>query len=117
MPEITKAVVHPTRFDVSCLPLDDINASGFTITVEYRGRDKWAVLRSGRMCLSSAGEWDWESIPSERTDEWLATHRFDLETAKRLAINAAPKMVCNGWTVADALTSIERRAEEAEGRG
>ncbi|SEN88185.1 hypothetical protein [Nonomuraea pusilla] len=116
MPDMPKAVIQPTRFDVSCLPLDDINALGFTVTVEYRGRDKWAVLNS-RWCLSSTGEWDWESIPSEREDDWLATHRFDLETAKRLAMEAAPKMTCNGWTVADALASIQRRAEEAEDRG
>jgi hypothetical protein len=114
--EIPEAVVHPTRFDVSCLPLDDINAHGFTLTVEYRGRGKWAVLNS-RWCLSSTGEWEWESIPSEREDDWLETHRFDLETAQRLAVEAAPKMVCNGWTVADALAARARRLAEEEDRG
>lgn len=114
MPEIPEVAVRPTCFDVSCLPPDDINAQSFTLTVEYRGRDKWAVL-NGRRCLSSTGEWDWESIPSEREDDWLATHRFDLETAKRLAVEAAPKMTCNGWTVADALASRER--EDTDGRG
>lgn len=26
--------------------------------------------------LSKSGDWDWRPIPSSRTDEWLAGHRF-----------------------------------------
>src|SRR5258708_24235279 len=29
-----------------------------------------SVLHSGQ-CLGTDGEWDWESIPSDRSDEWL----------------------------------------------
>lgn len=42
---------------------------------QLKGSDLWAV-RSGSMCLSTNGEWDWEPMPSSRDDEWIATHRF-----------------------------------------
>lgn len=94
---------RPTRYEVSCLPETHIDAGHFTVTVEYRGRDRWAVLQRGRWCLSTTGEWGYESIPSERTDEWLAAHRFDLDTALRLAREQAPRMTVNGHTVTDVL--------------
>lgn len=109
---IAKAVADPkvtaTRYEVSCLPQDDINRSYFTIDVEYRGRGLWAVSRY-RQCLGSDGEWDFESIPSERKDEWLATHRFDLEAALRLAQEHAPKIVVNRMTVEQALAAGDAR--------
>ncbi|HEY9413313.1 MAG TPA: hypothetical protein VIQ30_01015 [Pseudonocardia sp.] len=97
-----------TEYTVCALPEDDINSGSYAITVAYRGRGLWAVLRH-RMCLGTDGEWDYESIPSEREDEWLATHRFDVHTALRLALEAAPKVTVNGWTVADALAAAKRR--------
>lgn len=100
--------VRPTRYEVSCIPPDDINARGFTLTVEYRGRDLWAVLNNP-FCLSRDGEWDYEMRPSEREDDWLAAHRFDLDTALKLAREHAPEMTCNGWTVADALAARAAR--------
>jgi hypothetical protein len=70
----------------------------FALTVERTAPDRWAVRR-GQRCLNADGGWDWESIPSERTDEWLAEHRFDESTALALARDAAPKVTVNGWTV------------------
>ncbi|MET9957463.1 hypothetical protein ABZ135_38750, partial [Streptomyces sp. NPDC006339] len=73
----------------------------FTINVEARGNGQWAVSRH-RQCIDANGNWSWESIPSERTDEWLAQHRFDLDTALNLARKAAPHLVVNGHTAIDA---------------
>ncbi|MEU5945119.1 hypothetical protein ABZ793_06100 [Micromonospora sp. NPDC047465] len=101
---------RPTEYTVCALPEDDINAHSYAITVAYRGRGLWAVTRY-RRCLGTDGEWDWESIPSEREDEWLATHRFALDEALRLAAEHAPKITVNGWTVADALAAAERRKD------
>lgn len=42
-----------------------------------------------------------------REDDWLAAHRFDLDTALKLAREAAPHVTVNGRTVADALTRAE----------
>jgi len=92
--------VRATGYEVSLLPEGDINRLSYTISVEYRGGDRWAVVRH-RQCMNAAGEWSWESVPSEREDEWLAEHRFDLDTALRLAKKAAPHVVVNGHTAVD----------------
>ncbi|MET9953531.1 hypothetical protein ABZ135_18540 [Streptomyces sp. NPDC006339] len=94
-------LVEATRYEVSVLPFDDINRGSFTISVEARGEGRWAVSRH-RQCLDANGNWSWESIPSERTDDWLAQHRFDLDTALSLARKAAPHLVVNGHTALDA---------------
>lgn len=91
-----------TEYEVCAIPEDDINAGAYAIKVAYRGRGRWAVTRMSQ-CLGADGTWDYESIPSERTEEWLATHRFDEQTALRLAVEHAPTVVVLGWTVDDVL--------------
>lgn len=105
---------RPTEYEVRAvdLPEDDINAHHFTIKVAYRGRGLWAVLRNS-WCLGLDGEWDYETVPSERTDEWLTAHRFDLDTALRLAADELPKVRVNRWTVHDALAAAERRNQRS----
>jgi hypothetical protein len=62
-------------------------------------------------CLSSNGTWDFEHTPSERTDEWIATHRFDFDAAQELAKQHARLMHVNGFTVADAFRMQAKRKE------
>lgn len=100
--------VQATRYVVSCFPPDSEEGGHFNLAVEYRGRGLWAVTRH-KQCLGTDGEWSWESIPSEREDEWLDSHRFDLDTALKLAKEHAPLVTVNGFTVADALRMEERR--------
>jgi len=99
---IPEPTVRATRYEVSCLPEGHIDVHHFTVAVEYRGDGQWAVCRH-RQCLGTDGFWSWESIPSEREDEWIATHRFSLDEARALAKDAARKITCNGLTVADVL--------------
>lgn len=96
-----KAIVQITRYEVSVLPENDINRSLFTIYVENRGDDRWAVVRFGE-CMNTKGEWSYELRPSERDDDWLAEHRFNRATALELAQWAAPRIVVNGETAVDA---------------
>lgn len=96
-----EVIVQITRYEVSVLPEDDINRSVFTINVENRGNDRWAVVRHQR-CMNAQGEWSWERVPSEREDEWLDEHRFNRMTALELARWAAPRIVVNGETAVDA---------------
>ncbi|AHH16568.1 hypothetical protein NONO_c17680 [Nocardia nova SH22a] len=98
--------VTVTRYDVSCLPQDDINALSYTVHVEYAGYGRWAVRRMQR-CYDIDGREDWEPIPSEREDEWLARFRHDLPTALEIAKRAAPLIRVNGHSVADVLAFIE----------
>lgn len=91
-----------TEYTVSALPEDDVNAHHFSIKVAYRGGGRWAVLHNG-WCLNRAGQWEYEHVPSERTDEWLAEHRFPLGEALAMARAELPRLVVNGMTTAQAV--------------
>lgn len=97
---VPTAHVQITRYEVSVLPENDINRPVFTINVEHRGGDRWAVVRH-KQCMNAKGEWSWERVPSEREDEWLAEYRFDRMTALELAQWAAPRIVVNSRTATD----------------
>jgi hypothetical protein len=87
-----------TRYDVSCLPEGHVDRYVFTVTVEYRGKGRWAVCWL-RDCADRNGVLDFEPIPSGREDEWLDSHRFDLDTALDIAVHVATQLKVNGWTV------------------
>lgn len=103
--------VRAVSYDVSVFPDEFEDASSWTLSVEYRGAGRWAVLqRAGsRSCLGRDGKWDWESLPSERADEWLAAHRFTLEEATELARQHAPSATVNGLTAVEVLKRHEAR--------
>jgi hypothetical protein len=83
-PTPDEPTIRATRYLVTCVP-EHRDPGGYRgVTVEYRGDDRWAVL-DGTLCLGSDGRWDRERQSTERDEEWLATHRFDLGTAWRLA--------------------------------
>lgn len=105
----TDVTVMATEYTVNAIPegVDECNRSLFEIKVEWRGKGRWAVTHRSA-CLSADGEWDWEPMPSSREDDWLATHRFDLDTALRLAKEEAPKVTVNGWTVARVIADEAR---------
>ncbi|PXX41135.1 MULTISPECIES: hypothetical protein [Burkholderia] len=62
-------------------------ASGVAVirTAQRSGPDKWKVIE-GSHCLNKSGEWEYEPLPSSRTDEFLARCRFD---SAQEAIDAA----------------------------
>lgn len=101
--------VRATRFEVSLLPEDDVNYRSFRVLVEERDGYGWTV-HDGHACLSAAGVWDGVGISVYGNDEaWIVAHRFDRETALRLAREAAPGVTVNGVTAAEVL----RRREAA----
>ncbi|RCH70507.1 hypothetical protein DT019_03180 [Streptomyces sp. SDr-06] len=109
MPDLPEPIVQATRYEVSLLPEDNINRRHFTITVEWRGDDRWAVCRFHE-CLGKDGAWEYEPRPSERDDDWVEAHRFGLDSALALAKQAAPDLVVNGHTAADAWRRTHRPA-------
>jgi hypothetical protein len=100
MADLPVAFVQATRYEVSIFPADARPRRHFTITIEWRGDNRWAVL-DGHYCLGSDGQWEYEPLPSNRDDAWTASHRFDLETAQELARKAAPFLIVNGRTALD----------------
>lgn len=104
---VPEPAVRTTAYAVSCVPEDNINAWHFTVKVEYRGRGLWAVT-DGIGCFNIDGDRSYESTTSERRDEWLAEHRFELDTALALAKRVAPLLRVNGYSVADVLARADR---------
>ena len=109
-PAVPTPTVQATQYVVSCLPEGAEGRHSFTLNVAYRGNGLWAVIDTP-YCLNIDGTWDFEHTPSERTDEWITSHRFDLDTAMDLARKHARLMHVNGFTVADALAMEKKRAE------
>jgi hypothetical protein len=56
-----------------------------TITIENRSKGQWAVLQHGKLVLARDGEWEWEPLPSERTEAFKRRTRYTLTQAVRLA--------------------------------
>ena len=110
-PIITR--VDERTYRVSCVPDTVAQAGHWALRVvdrgdhSGRGEGRWAVTHHGE-CLSDSGRWDVEPSPSHRTDTWLAHHRFDLDTALRLAAQAAPAAVVNGVDPATAIARSTR---------
>jgi hypothetical protein len=104
-----EVTVEARRYTVCAVPEGNVNRYHFEIHVEWRAPESWAVVRQA-FCLGTDGDWEYESIPSERAEEWKATHRFPLERALELAKAAAPHVTVNGWTVAQTIAAGERRA-------
>lgn len=50
------------------------------IEVRHRGDNLWCVSNDSSV-LNTNGEWEWEPMPSSRTDEFIAATRFSLDEA------------------------------------
>jgi hypothetical protein len=78
--------VRATRYLVTCVP-EHRDPGGYRgVTIEYRGDDD-------TLCLGTDGRWDRERQSTDRSEEWLASHRFDLATARRLAVEQAKDLI------------------------
>ncbi|WP_040828896.1 hypothetical protein [Nocardia jiangxiensis] len=94
-----KPQLKTTRFDISCLPENHPEQHAYTLQVEYRGRNKWCVRDGFGFCYDRDGNRSYESLPTNREDEWLAQHRFALMEALVLAKRLAPGIIRGGVTV------------------
>lgn len=115
----TTVHIRATVYTVNCLPDDPIDGDLFAITVEFRGGhawgeprpldQQWAVLLRGHWNLGHDGKWSLKpGSDDDGYDEWVIAHRFDLETALKVAAEQAPKVVINGLTPVDVLARRTR---------
>ena len=99
--------IYPTQYTVNCVPETVDGYYHFTIVVQYRGHDRWAIYRNtsqGGPLWSRQGCWDYGESSEDRDDEqWMADHRFSQEEALSIAAELAPHLTIRGsngeWTV------------------
>ena len=101
-PDRDRVAVRVEAYGVNALPQDHDAARHFELRVESRGNGWWAVTR-GTECLSIDGDWDYEPLPSARTTEWVAAHRFGEAEAIRMARQACRAIRVNGVTAEELL--------------
>lgn len=92
--------VRPVKFYVSVLPELDSDRfpdwSFFTVTVTWRGRERYAVYmwawesNSLPRSANGLGEWDYEGSGEREDEAWLDRHRFSLDDALTIAEKLAP---------------------------
>ncbi len=99
---MTALHIEPTQYTVCGLPEDDPNAYVWSLTIEHRGIDSWAIARMGQVWKrTKKGGWDYEPLPTSRTDHFLKMHRFTLEEAMAEAPRAYETLIINGLKVVD----------------
>lgn len=107
----TEPYVQPTGYLVSCLPEGHDDRWTFTMQVKHMGGGLFAV-KHGIRHYAADGTWEYEpgwlddGSEDEAEAAWLAAHRFDLDTALRIAKEQAPLLTYRGHTVADALAAV-----------
>lgn len=111
-PGVPEPTVLPTAYVVSCLPIGHDERWEYTINVRHQ-QDGLYTVQHGQKLYGTDGTWEREpGWPETGIDEgtvWLAAHRFDHDTALRLARELAPRLTYRGRTVADALAEGAQR--------
>lgn len=96
-----------TKYVVSALPEDLDEHYAWSVTVEWRGGQEWAVCR-GRACYDRSGNQNWEL--SSNSAEEIAKYRFPLGDAISIAERVARRLIVNGRTVEEVLSSYRGEA-------
>ena len=98
-----------TSYEVTIWPEEcsGMDSALYCCTVVYQGHGNWSVRRGGASSnapvLGRDGQWYYEKLPSDRTRDEIAEHRFDVVTALGMAREMAPKIEINGVTAEEAL--------------
>jgi len=50
-------------------------------------KEPWGIFNIMTLRLSKKGTFDFEPIPSSRTDEWIKEHSFSFKNAKSILLN------------------------------
>jgi len=63
--------MKPVKYVVEEDPRNPFNA----VYIEYRGDTGWTITQGGN-CLNKDGKWEYEPMPSSRTEEFIKRTRF-----------------------------------------
>lgn len=107
--------IETIGYVVSCLPEDDPERHSLSIRIERTAPNRWALRWRGQCLNFRTQEWEYEHIPSERTERWLADHRVDeLGEAQGVACELAPTLCVGPYDVAGFLAWREKQQATAD---
>jgi hypothetical protein len=72
------------KADLACATQFTLKNGALEVQVELRSKGLWCVT-DGVNCITRGGEWMWESLPSNRDEDFLDNTRFSLEEAWSIA--------------------------------
>jgi len=113
-PELEKLVAAATEFTFypDGADPDSQDTHLFSVRVAHRGRRHFAIVRMGE-CWDGE-RWDYEHLPSNRTEEFKAATRFPLEKALQMAADLVNATKVNGMTHSEwAALRAEREARQS----
>lgn len=91
---------YSDRMQVSALPQAHPASNYFSLFVGYRdtvnGISMYAVMGNHSKVMDAQGNFEWESMPSSRTDDFKERTRFPLERALALAREHVLNLTVNG---------------------
>lgn len=68
-------MTEQTTFEEACIIERYVLKENPAIHIEARGYGKWAITHMGNV-LDKTGEWEWEPMPSSRTEDFLQRTRW-----------------------------------------
>lgn len=110
----TDLLAHATEFAFhpEGASFGDREVHFFTVTVARRSADTWAVLWMNQCWDKKTQSWEYEPLPSSRTNKFLRNARFTLDEAVRIARGKPDTLSVNGKTWAD-FKAIHAQQDEA----
>jgi hypothetical protein len=88
------------------------DASLWDIHVSWRGEDRWAVIYHSKVWNFKKKDWDYESMPSSRTDAFKRNCRASLPVAVAKAIELSKTLTTNGKDPEGFMAWYAKREEE-----
>jgi hypothetical protein len=96
------------RYSYSPIPLDHPDRETWGVAVERAAPRRWAIRNLSHCLNRISGEWEYEPLPSSRTDEWLEAHRWtQLEEAQLIAARVCGSVTWNGTSAEEIAARLE----------
>lgn len=89
------------KYSFSVLDIDHPERFLFSVCVEYRGENKYAITWLSSCYNKSTDKWETEPVKSFRTPAWQANHRFGLAEAKTRARELCKDLTVNKTHIKD----------------
>ncbi len=67
--------LEPTQWTLCPVPVGEHQPVHIDRVRKRDGTD-WYAIRQGGVCMDTVGDWEFEPLPSNRTEEWLQRFRF-----------------------------------------